>query len=116
MNQSAVELKNILAKELSVYQELLKLAKDKTKLLVDRKLTELQASVEQEENLVQQLVELEPLRQEQVMAIAGEPVIKLEVLVEKLSDPRWCRWGRGWSSRLSARLPCVLLLVQKILP
>ena len=86
MNQSAVELKNILAKELNVYQELLKLAKDKTKLLVDRKLTELQASVEQEENLVQQLVELEPLRQEQVMAIAGEPVIKLEVLVEKLSD------------------------------
>ena len=86
MNQSAVELKNILAQELNVYQELLKLAKDKTKLLVDRKLTELQASVEQEENLVQQLVELEPLRQEQVMAIAGEPVIKLEVLVEKLSD------------------------------
>ena len=86
MNQSAVELKNILAKELSVYQELLKLAKDKTKLLVDRKLTELQASVEQEENLVQQLVELEPLRQEQVMAITGEPVVKLEVLVDKLSD------------------------------
>ena len=86
MNQNAVELKNILAQEMNVYQELLKLAKDKTKLLVDRKLTELQASVEQEENLVQQLVELEPLRQEQVMAIAGEPVIKLEVLVEKLSD------------------------------
>ena len=86
MNQSAVELKNILAKELNVYQELLKLAKDKTKLLVDRKLTELQASVEQEENLVQQLVELEPLRQEQVMAITGEPVVKLEVLVDKLSD------------------------------
>ena len=86
MNQSAVELKNILVEELDVYQELLKLAKDKTKLLVDRKLTELQASVEQEENLVQRLVELEPLRQEQVMAIAGEPVIKLEVLVEKLSD------------------------------
>ncbi len=86
MNQSAVELKNILVEELGVYQELLKLAKDKTKLLVDRKLTELQASVEQEENLVQRLVELEPLRQEQVMAIAGEPVIKLEVLVEKLSD------------------------------
>ena len=86
MNQSAVELKNILAKELNVYQELLKLAKDKTKLLVDRKLTELQASVEQEESLVQRLVELEPLRQEQVMALAGEPVVKLEVLVEKLSD------------------------------
>ena len=86
MNQNAVELKNILAQELNVYQELLKLAKDKTKLLVDRKLTELQASVEQEENLVQQLVELEPLRQEQVMAITGEPVVKLEVLVDKLSD------------------------------
>ena len=86
MNQSAVELKNILAEELNVYQELLKLAKDKTKLLVDRKLTELQASVEQEESLVQRLVELEPLRQEQVMIIAGEPVVKLEVLVEKLSD------------------------------
>ncbi len=86
MNQNAVDLKNILAKELNIYQELLKLAKDKTKLLVDRKLTELQTSVEQEEGLVQQLVELEPLRQEQVMAIAGEPVIKLEVLVEKLSD------------------------------
>ena len=86
MNQNAVELKNILAQELNVYQELLKLAKDKTKLLVDRKLTELQASVEQEETLVQQLVELEPLRQEQVMAITGEPVVKLEVLVDKLSD------------------------------
>lgn len=86
MNQNAVELKNILAEELNVYQELLKLAKDKTKLLVDRKLTELQASVEQEESLVQRLVELEPLRQEQVMAMAGEPVVKLEVLVEKLSD------------------------------
>ncbi len=86
MNQNVVELKNILAEELEVYQKLLKLATDKTKLLVDRKLTELQTTVEQEENLVQRLIELEPLRQEQVMAIVGEPIIKLDVLVEKLSD------------------------------
>ena len=86
MNQNVVELKNILAEELDVYQKLLKLATDKTKLLVDRKLTELQTTVEQEENLVQRLIELEPLRQEQVMAIVGEPIIKLDVLVEKLSD------------------------------
>ncbi len=86
MNENVVELKNILAEELSVYQRLLELAKDKTKLLVDRKLTELQATVEQEENLVQRLIELEPLRQEQVNAIVGEPIIKLDVLVEKLSD------------------------------
>ena len=81
MNENVVELKNILTEELSVYQKLLELAKDKTKLLVDRKLTELQATVEQEENLVQRLIELEPLRQEQVNAIVGEPIIKLDVLV-----------------------------------
>ena len=86
MNQNVVELKNILAEELDVYQKLLELATNKTKLLVDRKLTELQTTVEQEENLVQRLIELEPLRQEQVMAIVGEPIIKLDVLVEKLSD------------------------------
>ena len=86
MNRFAVELKNILAEELNIYKKLLVLAKDKTKLLVDRKLTELQATVEQEESLVQQLIDLEPLRQEQVMAIVGEPTIKLELLVEKISD------------------------------
>ena len=86
MNQNAAELKNILAEELSIYQKLLSLAKDKTKFLVDRKLTKLQETVAEEENLVQRLVELEPSRQEQVLAIVGKPTIKLEVLVEKLSD------------------------------
>ena len=81
MNENVVELKNILTEELSVYQKLLELAKDKTKLLVDRKLTELQATVEQEENLVQRLIELEPLRQEQVNAIVGEPIIKLGKMI-----------------------------------
>ncbi len=86
MNRFAVELKNILAKELNIYQNLLELAKNKTKFLVDRKLTELQNTVEQEESFVQQLIDLEPLRQEQIMAIVGEPTIKLEILVEKISD------------------------------
>ncbi len=86
MNSHAAELKNILTQELGIYKELLRLGKDKTKLLVDRKLTELQSTVEQEENLVQQLIELEPLRQEQFMAIVGEPMVKLEVLVEKVTD------------------------------
>jgi flagellar biosynthesis/type III secretory pathway chaperone len=86
LNQNAAELKNILAKELEIYERLLLLAKDKTKLMVDRKLPELQESIEQEESYVQQLIELEPLRQEQVLAIVGEPTIKLDVLVEKLPN------------------------------
>lgn len=84
--QHAVELKNILTQELDIYLQLLALGKEKTKLMVDRKLTELQATVAQEEELVQQLIDFEPLRQEQVMAMVGEPTVKLEVLVEKVSD------------------------------
>lgn len=86
MNQQAVELKNILTEELNIYVELLRLGKDKTKLLVDSKMSELQATVAQEENLVQQLIELEPLRQELFCAVAGEPIVKLEVFVEKVED------------------------------
>ncbi len=86
MIENAVELRNILAEELDIYQELLELAKDKSKLLVERYPTGLQSLVEQEEGLVQQLVELEPRRQEQVVSIVGKTTVKLEELVGKVSD------------------------------
>lgn len=86
MDLHVAELKNILTDELNIYRELLSLGKDKTKLLVDRKLTELQSTIEKEENLVQQLIELEPLLQENFNIIVGEPVAKLDILVEKVPD------------------------------
>lgn len=86
MIQQAVELKNILTKELAVYEKLLAIAKDKTKLLVDRNLPELQSNLEEEENLVQQLVDFEPLRRDCVMAMVGEPSIRLELLVNRILD------------------------------
>lgn len=86
MIQQAVELKNILTNELDIYKKLLTIARNKTKLLVDRKLSELQSTLEEEEALVQQLVDLEPLRQDCVMAMVGEPTIKLESLVDRISD------------------------------
>lgn len=86
MKAIVANLKSILEEELNVYQQLLRLAGDKKKLLLEKFSTELQTIVKQEEILVQRLIELEPQRQECVLKITGSQQATLNEVVELLSE------------------------------
>jgi len=80
------QLKLILEEELNVYQQLLRLAGEKKKLLLEKFSTELQTIVSQEEILVQRLIELEPQRRECVQKITGSHEASLDEAVEIVSE------------------------------
>lgn len=80
------QLKAILEDELSIYQQLFRLAGEKKKLLLEKFSTDLQKIVTQEETLVQRLIELEPARQEAVRKITGKEDSNLDQAVEAVSE------------------------------
>lgn len=86
MRQVVEELKNVLNEELAIYRRLLELGKSKGKLLVEKFSSELQNIVSQEEQLVQQLVDLEPRRKDCVGIITGDPEAKLDLVTDQVSE------------------------------
>jgi flagellar biosynthesis/type III secretory pathway chaperone len=80
------QLKGILAQELETYQQLLKLAEEKKKLLLEKFSTEFQGIVSKEEILVQRLIEIEPERIECVKKITGREDANLDEAVEVVSE------------------------------
>lgn len=65
---------------------MLRLALQKKKLLLEKFSSELQVIVSQEELLVQELVDLEPVRQELVKEITSDDNANLDAVIEKLSE------------------------------
>jgi len=86
LQKSVEELKEILSEELTIYQKLLRFARDKKKLLLEKFSTDLQTIVTQEEILVQRLIDLEQLRRDLVAKIAGSSDANLDAAVEKVSN------------------------------
>jgi len=81
-----MKLKNILEQELNTYANLLILAEKKKKLLLEKFSTELQIIVGKEELLIQDLIDLEPMRRECVGKITGSVEANLDVAIEAVSD------------------------------
>lgn len=86
MKATVDQLKGILADELNIYQQLLRLAGEKKKLLLEKFSTDLQTIVTQEEILVQRLIELEPQRRDCVQKITGNLEAGLDEAVEVVSE------------------------------
>ncbi|MEW6710688.1 MAG: flagellar export chaperone FlgN, partial [Candidatus Riflebacteria bacterium] len=86
MKATVDQLKAILSDELDIYQQLLKLAGEKKKLLLEKFSTELQGIVSQEEVLVQRLIDLEPERIACVKKITRRDDANLDQAVETVSE------------------------------
>lgn len=97
MRATVDQLKEVLEDELSIYQQLLRLASEKKKLLLEKFSTEFQTIVSQEELLVQRLIELEPLRRDCVRKITGSEDTNLDQAVEVIpeSDGKSDVWMTG---------------------
>ncbi len=86
MKATVDQLKAVLSDELDIYQQLLKLAGEKKKLLLEKFSTELQGIVSQEEVLVQRLIDLEPERIACVKKITRRDDANLDQAVETVSE------------------------------
>ncbi|GAB4274100.1 MAG: hypothetical protein Kow0029_14260 [Candidatus Rifleibacteriota bacterium] len=86
MKEVVDQLKGILSEELSIYQQLLRLAEEKKKLLLEKFSTEFQSIVRKEEVLVQRLIDLEPERRNLVQKITGDEDSNLDSAVEKIAE------------------------------
>lgn len=87
------ELLEILGKELDVYKKILEVSNNKTKLLKENKVKELEATTKEEEALVRDVVEMEKSRIEIVKSICrqyGKPEksLKIEEICEFVDDSK----------------------------
>ena len=79
------ELITVLDQEARVYENILRMSKNKTNIIVEGKVVELDNIVKLEQSLVLQMGRLEKLREELVEKLAGEIGIKpLEVTISEL--------------------------------
>jgi flagellar biosynthesis/type III secretory pathway chaperone len=74
--QMVNELLNILEKENNIYEDILKISKNKTRIIVEGKVTDLESVVKYEQSLVLQMGRLETARDEMVGNISKELNIK----------------------------------------
>jgi len=85
------ELKKIFEEEIKIYQEILKISKDKTDTIKENKVKELEAITRSEEELVAKVIELEKKRIAKVKDICkqyGKPEesLKVDELCEFIED------------------------------
>jgi len=71
-SQKINELLDILDREIKIYEELLKLSKDKTDFIVNGKVTELDSITKLEQTLVLNMGKFEDMREETVSALAKD--------------------------------------------
>jgi flagellar biosynthesis/type III secretory pathway chaperone len=97
LKETVDQLIAILSDELETYEQLLKFAREKKKLLLEKFSTELQGIVSKEEVLVQRLIDFEPARLKLVEKITGSPETSLEDAVELVpeSDGKSDLWMIG---------------------
>ncbi len=110
MRQVVEELKRVLSKELEVYKKLLEFGKAKRKVLVEKFSSELQNIVSQEELCVQELLDLEPKRQDCVSIIAGNSEAKLEEVTSFIDE----KDGKSVVLQIAENLRSVINEIQSI--
>lgn len=85
MNELLKELIDILNKELKIYNELLKLSKDKTDIIIKGKVSELENIVKNEQTLILKLGGMENKREGIIEGIAGKlDISSMELNISEL--------------------------------
>lgn len=77
-NKLINELINVLEQENSIYEDILKISKNKTNIIVEGKVKELENIVKLEQTLVLQMAKLENIRESLVEKLSGEMKLKPE--------------------------------------